>query len=89
MLRICYSRNRTSQRWTLCGQLAGPWVEELRSCWRHANGSREVVDLSDVTYIDESGETLLEEMSSAGVEFVATGVETKYLLDNLTIKEKR
>jgi hypothetical protein len=36
-----------------------------------------------VTFIDENGERLLSEMRSAGVEFVATGVETKHLLDNL------
>ena len=42
-----------------------------------------MVDLSDVTFIDENGETLLAEMRSAGVEFVAAGVETKYLLENL------
>jgi hypothetical protein len=82
MLRICYS-----QQWTLCGQLAGPWVEEFRSCWAHARslaaGSSSVVDLSDVTFIDEEGEKLLSEMRTAGVEFVATGVETKHLLENL------
>jgi hypothetical protein len=82
MLRICYS-----QRWTLCGQLAGPWVQELRSCWEHARniagGSKAVVDLNDVTFIDENGETLLSEMRGAGVEFVAKGIETKHLLENL------
>jgi hypothetical protein len=82
MLRICYS-----QQWTLCGQLAGPWVQELRSCWEHARSiaaaSASVVDLSDVTFIDEDGEKLLSEMRISGVEFVATGVETKYLLENL------
>jgi hypothetical protein len=41
------------------------------------------VDLSDVTFIDEEGEKLLFEMRTAGVEFVATGVETKHLLENL------
>ena len=68
----------------LCGQLAGPWVEELRGCWNHARGAspleRQVVDLSDVTFIDEAGEQLLSEMHGAGVEFVAAGVETKHLL---------
>ncbi len=82
MLRICYS-----QQWTLCGQLAGPWVQELRSCWEHARhivtGAAAKVDLSDVTFIDEEGEKLLFEMRTAGVEFVATGVETKHLLENL------
>jgi len=42
-----------------------------------------VVDLSDVTFIDEAGESLLSEMKSAGVTFVAAGVETKHLLENL------
>jgi hypothetical protein len=88
MLRICYS-----QQWTLCGQLAGPWVQELRSCWEHARraavGSSAVVDLSDVTFVDENGERLLAEMRNAGVEFVATGVETKHLLQNLKSKGER
>lgn len=87
MLRINYAQTGTEQRWTLCGQLMGPWVDELADCWRQlsgvAAGSRSVVDLSDVTFIDESGEKLLGEMRSRGVEFVAAGVDTKHLLENL------
>jgi hypothetical protein len=48
-----------------------------------------MVDLSDVTFIDENGESLLSEMRSAGVQFVATGVETKHLLQNLKSRGKR
>jgi hypothetical protein len=48
-----------------------------------------VVDLSDVTFIDEDGERLLAEMRRAGVEFVATGVETKHLLQNLKGRGER
>ncbi len=88
MLRICYS-----QQWTLCGQLAGPWVQELRSCWQRARraaaASSAVVDLSDVTFVDENGERLLAEMRSRGVEFIATGVETKHLLQNLKGRGER
>jgi anti-anti-sigma regulatory factor len=87
MLRISYSLTGFVEQWTLCGQLAGLWVQELRSCWEHArqaaSASSSVVDLSDVTFIDESGEKLLSEMRGAGVEFVATGVATRDLLDNL------
>ncbi len=87
MLRICYSITESKQQWTLCGQLKGPWVQELRSCWERTRSAgpatRSVVDLSDVTFIDESGEKLLGEMGHVGVEFVATGIETKYLLENL------
>lgn len=68
-------------------------MKELRSCWNRARaiaaGSRAVVDLKDVTFIDENGETLLSEMRAAGVEFIATGVETKHLLENLKDTGKR
>lgn len=84
MLRICYSRQDSLQQWTLCGRLAGRWVQELRSCWELAPAEpRTLVDLSDVTFIDEGGERLLADMRQAGVDFVATGVETKDLVDNL------
>ncbi len=87
MLRITHLRTETEQRWTLCGRLTRPWVAELRTSWERCqqNGdlARIVVDLSDVTFIDESGEKLLSEMGRDGAEFVACGVETKDLLQNL------
>lgn len=93
MLRITYAQTETEQRWTLCGQLTGPWVAELRECWERgrqdANRSRTIVDLSDVTFIDESGEKLLSEMRTGGTEFVARGVDTKHLLENLRAKGER
>jgi len=92
MLRISHSLTDSGQQWILCGQLAGPWVQEFRSSWEHsrrAAGSGEVVHLSDVTFIDEDGETLLSEMRSAGVRFVATGVDTRHLLENLKRRGER
>jgi hypothetical protein len=92
MLRVSYSDTASGQRWSLSGRLAGPWVDELRSCWRYAREraarARAVVDLSDVTFIDEAGEGLLAEMQSSGTEFVATGVENKHLLASLKEKGK-
>ena len=38
MLRITHARTETEQRWTLCGQLTGPWVDELRACWEQRRG---------------------------------------------------
>jgi anti-anti-sigma regulatory factor len=92
MLRISHSVTDAGRQWTLCGQLAGAWVQELRSCWeqgRGAAGSKAVIDLNDVTFIDEDGERLLAEMRSAGVEFIATGVATKHLLENLKGRGER
>jgi hypothetical protein len=48
-----------------------------------------VVDLSDVTFIDENGEKLLSQMGNEGAEFVAAGVETVDLLKNLKVTGKR
>jgi hypothetical protein len=87
MLRVSYSDNAGGQRWNLCGRLAGPWVEELRACWRQlrarAPHTPAIVYLKDVTYIDKSGEELLAEMQTAGAEFVAAGVENTHLLASL------
>jgi hypothetical protein len=47
------------------------------------------MDLSDVTFIDESGEQLLSEMKRAGAEFVAACVATKHLLENLRTTGER
>ncbi len=93
MLRICYSLVESVGKWTLCGQMAGPWVQELRSLWERAqragSASASVVDLRDVSFIDESGEKLLAEMRSAGAEFVATGIDTKHVIENLNCDGER
>ncbi len=93
MLKIVHSDTATEQRWTLCGQLAGPWVTELRSYWertRHGvDGRRRVIDLRDVTFIDENAEGLLHEMGDEGVEFLASGVDTKDVLANLSASGER
>ena len=93
MLKITNSATVNEDRWILCGQLAGPWVAELRSNWAQvrdpSRGRRYVIDLSDVTLIDTRGESLLGELRDEGAEFVATGVYTKHLLENLKSKEER
>lgn len=93
MLKITNSGSASEQRWTLCGQLTGPWVNELRSNWERtrseSNGRKPVVDLREVTFIDERGQRLLDEMRRDGAEFVASGVDTKDVLDNLADAGKR
>jgi nucleoside-triphosphatase THEP1 len=87
MLRVSYSDTPDGQRWSLCGRLAGLWVQELRACWRQAREraplARAVVDLKDVIFIDEAGELLLAEMEIAGTELLAAGVENKHVIATL------
>jgi anti-anti-sigma regulatory factor len=93
MLKIANSATFNEQRWILSGQLAGLWVAVLRSNWDHvrdrSRGRRYVIDLSDVTSIDARGEGLLGDLKNEGAEFVASGVYTKHLLENLKSKEHR
>ena len=87
MFRVSYSDTAHGQSWSLHGRLAGPWVDELRSCWKQAREraplARPIVDLKEVTFIDQAGEKLLGEMRNAGAELIAAGVEHRYLLATL------
>ena len=87
MFRVSYSDTADGQRWSLHGRLAGPWVEEMRLCWKYARDraplARAIVDLKEVTFIDQAGEKLLAEMRRAGAELIATGVEHQHLLATL------
>jgi hypothetical protein len=93
MLKITNSATVNEDRWILSGELAGLWVAELRSNWdqvRDRSRSRKyVIDLIDVTCIDACGEKLLRELQDEGAEFVASGLYTKHLLENLKTKKQR
>lgn len=93
MLRVSYSDTPEGQRWSLCGRLAGPWVDELRECWRQtrerAPRASAVVDLKDVVFIDEAGERLLAEMETAGTKLIAAGVENTHVIAMLRNRESR
>src|SRR5215831_5366099 len=93
MLRICYSDTGAEQRWKLSGQLAGVWVNELRSCWQQTRSvaarPHALLDLSEVTFIDEAGERLLRDIRTAGASFVTAGIANRHLLENLKVNGKK
>jgi anti-anti-sigma regulatory factor len=92
MLKITVTETQTEKRWILEGRLVGPWVRELRTCWkkkhRAQSGQRCVIDLNDVTFIDKSGERLLRAMSKKGAELIASGMYTKHVLEKVKITGK-
>jgi hypothetical protein len=61
------------------------------SAGEHATMAKgDVVDLTDVTFIDEEGEALLGQMKYEGVHLIAgSGVENRDLLENLRTKDRR
>jgi anti-anti-sigma regulatory factor len=86
MLRITTTDTDNTRTWVLEGQLAGPFVAELSSSWDTRQAHESVVDLTGVTFIDESGARVLCAMEKAGVRFIARGVDTRHLLDDLQRK---
>ena len=93
MLKITITDLPDEQRWSLQGQLVGQWAAELRLTWReerHKGDTRRcIVELIDVTFIDQTGEAVLAEIMSQGAELVASDVYTKHLLRNLRKELKR
>jgi len=69
------------------GKLAEPSVSQLESAWKqalHAGDARRIeVDLSDVTFIDPTGEAALMEMIAGGARLTAKGVYSEYVVDRL------
>jgi ABC-type transporter Mla MlaB component len=88
MLKINFSETPAKEKWILHGRLTDPWVHELRRCWRknHRTNVRRacIVDLSEVTFIDTSGERLLCMLARNRVEFIASGTYNKHVLNEIT-----
>jgi anti-anti-sigma regulatory factor len=84
VLKIIISETPEETRWILQGRLVGDWVDELRTSWkrkpRRQNAVPCVIDLNDVSFIDQKGERLLRAMGKKGAQFIATGIYIKYVL---------
>jgi hypothetical protein len=67
------------------GKLAGPWVEEMRACWRKAaEGNRPVgVLLKQVSFIDSAGKALLTEMCRGGAAIDGAGCMTSVTVEEI------
>ena len=92
MLKITMTKTPTEERWILHGRLIGPWVRELQAVWRNTHRADErqrcVFDLNDVTFVDKSGEKLLRAMAQEGVQFEASGIYVRDVVEQLKGKRK-
>jgi hypothetical protein len=88
MLRITVHNDVGATRLIIEGRLMGAWVRELEGCWRQATTAqpppRIIVELTDVSFVDEEGGKLLKLMAAAGVELIATDVLMKALVEEIT-----
>ena len=92
MLRITVLEDAAEERWILQGRLTKRSTAELVSSWRATTARpvarRRVVDLNEVTSIEKTGEEALSMMVHDGATFVASGVYTCHLLDQLQARRK-
>jgi anti-anti-sigma regulatory factor len=77
MLRITVEEQEDLTTLRLEGKLKGDWVPELERCWmrtRSADPNRHLmVDLTAVSFVDESGKLLLKNLASRDAELLAHG----------------
>ena len=93
MLRITVVESPGEEKWILQGQLAGEFASELSVNWRlslnRCSDRLRIVNLSEVTSIDRSGEEVLLGMIHQGARCIATGIYTRHLLEELQARTKR
>lgn len=87
MLKITVVKNTAGLRLIVEGKLAEPCVSELERAWNQARqeggGRRIPVDLSEVTSVDPSGETVLAAMITEGARLTARGLFSGYIVEKL------
>ncbi len=93
MLRITVHDNPDGLTFQLEGKLAAPWLKELEVCWQEtlaeAGNPIFCVDLTGVTFFDESGKACLADMYRRGAEFIATDCLTKDVVREIRRRRSR
>ena len=78
---------------TLEGNLTGPWVDELNTCWQTviaaAPGAQLRVDLSSLCRVDSDGRELLRTMHRSGARLVARGCVMPVLVREIAETEQQ
>ena len=87
MLRIAVADGIAERRWVIQGRLVEPWVSELEKAWETSCRLRDerkcVVDLADLTAVDERGEKVLKAMKESGAVFEGCGLYTSQLVEDI------
>ena len=87
MLRITVFKDANTTRLKFEGKLAHEWVIEARNAWSdllEMNGHTGiVVDLMDVSFVDDAGHELLVEMHRADAELIGAGPLISALIDEI------
>ena len=85
MIRITAQQESLITRLFLEGKLSGRCVEELDKCWQTCSPSEValLVDLTNVSFVDEHGKELLSRMHNKGIKLFSKSVMTKCLIEEI------
>jgi ABC-type transporter Mla MlaB component len=87
MFRITTQNESGTIRLVVDGKLARACVDELDKCWQAAKSLESqgsiLMDLTGVSYIDESGKELLARMHEEGTAFLCPGLMTKFMIEEI------
>ena len=87
MLRISVISEPVMTRVKIEGKLAHEWVDEARKAWatllEFSRKTHIMVDLLDVSFVDDAGHELLSEMRRAGAELIGSGPLMSALIDEI------
>jgi anti-anti-sigma regulatory factor len=102
MLRITILNDPEATRLKLEGKLAHEWVHEAEIAWASLRPLKEdkalIIDLLDVSFVDDLGEKLLTDMHGANAKLVGSGplitaliaaIQNRQTKTNHTHKTKR
>jgi len=87
MLKITRHKDRGRMRLDLVGIIAGEWVGVLERCWREVVASHPpsvLVNLAEVTFVDQAGKAVLKGMWKQGAKLSAGDSFTRFLLEEIT-----
>jgi|SRR5215469_8401388 len=84
MFKVSVIESRNQRRLVLEGKLIAPWAEELRTACEVArsdlDGRELVVEVKNLTAINQAGENVLLELMQQGVKFRSCGIFTRHVL---------
>ena len=85
MIRITAQHETLATRLFLEGKLCGRCVDELDKCWQTCPAAEPamLVDLTNVSYVDEHGKDLLRRMHLQGITLFSTSIMTKCLIEEI------
>jgi len=92
MLKISILDTPSHRRLVLEGKLITPWVTELDTAFEKAradlDGRDLVIELKNLTAINQKGENLFLRLMISGVKFRGCGVFSKHLLKLLALRTR-